>query len=48
MIINFLKDVGAWYGLGVLFSNIFYSKEFARLIKEAGSGKWRIATDVFD
>ena len=48
MIINFLKDVGSFYGVAVLFSNIFYSKEFARLIKEAGSGKWRIATDIID
>jgi len=47
MVIKLLKDVGAWYSLGVLLSNLLYSKEFAVLLKESTNGKWRIA-DVFD
>ena len=48
MIIRLLKNGFGWYGVLCVCADIFYSKEFARLIKEAGSGKWRIATDIID
>ena len=48
MIAKLLKHGLGWYGLLCVCADIFYSKEFANLLRESSTGKMRIAADIID